>query len=109
LPRAASIERGHDGWLTRHLKAGFGHVLPSTLERPFAVMTVSVALVVGALAGLPRPGTAFLSEFHEGSLTVQANTLPGTSLAKSNEIGRRGGQIFLSQPEGGASAARPGA
>ena len=77
LPRAASIERGHDGWLTRHLKAGFGHVLPSTLEHPFAVMTVSVALLVVALAALTRAGTAFLPEFHEGSLTVQANTLAG--------------------------------
>src|SRR6187399_1292927 len=29
LPRAASIERGHDGWLTRRLKGGFARVLRS--------------------------------------------------------------------------------
>src|SRR4029078_5551877 len=52
--------------------------------------------------------TAFLPEFHEGSLTVQANTLPGTSLAKSDEIGRRVEQILLSQPEVVATARRTG-
>jgi Cu/Ag efflux pump CusA len=39
---------------------------------------------------------------------VQANTLPGTSLAKSNEIGRRVEQILLSQPEVVATARRTG-
>ena len=53
-------------------------------------------------------GTAFLPEFHEGSLTVQANTLPGTSLAKSDEIGRRVEQILLAQPEVVATARRTG-
>jgi len=108
LPRAASIERGHDGWLTRHLKTGFARVLPSTLERPFAVIAVSATLLVIALVALTQAGTAFLPEFHEGSLTVQANTLPGTSLAKSNEIGRRVEEILLSQPEVIATARRTG-
>jgi Cu/Ag efflux pump CusA len=53
-------------------------------------------------------GSAFLPEFHEGSLTVQANTLPGTSLAKSDEIGTRVEQILLSQPEVVATARRTG-
>ena len=48
---------------------------------------------------MTRMGTAFLPEFHEGSLTIQANTLPGTSLAKSDEIGRRVEQILLAEPE----------
>src|SRR5204863_2687325 len=108
LPKAASIERGHDGWLSRHLKTGFGRVLPSTLNHPFAVITVSATLLVIALAALTGAGTAFLPEFHEGSLTVQANTLPGTSLAKSNEIGRRVEEILLSQPEVVATARRTG-
>src|SRR4030095_5821088 len=52
--------------------------------------------------------TAFLPEFHEGSLTVHANTLPGTSLAKSDEIGTRIEQILLAQPEVVATARRTG-
>ena len=41
-------------------------------------------------------------------MTVQANTLPGTSLAKSDEIGRRVEQILLAQPEVVATARRTG-
>ena len=65
-------------------------------------------LLVVALAALARAGTAFLPDFHEGSLTVQANTLPGTSLAKSNDIGRRVEEILMSQPEVVATARRTG-
>ncbi len=57
---------------------------------------------------MTRMGTAFLPEFHEGSLTVQANTLPGTALAKSDEIGSRVEQILLAQPEVVATARRTG-
>ena len=108
LPHAASIERGHDGWLTRRLKAWFAHILPPALDHPRLVMAVSVVLLGTALAALTQAGTAFLPDFHEGSLTVQANTLPGTSLAKSNDIGRRVEEILLSQPEVVATARRTG-
>src|SRR4029078_3991568 len=57
---------------------------------------------------LAGAGTAFLPEFHEGSLTVQANTLPGTSLAKRDESARRVEQILVAQPEVVATARRTG-
>jgi Cu/Ag efflux pump CusA len=71
-------------------------------------MAISAALLVVAAAAMTQMGTAFLPEFHEGSLTIQANTLPGTSLAKSDEIGRRVEQILLAQPEVVATARRTG-
>jgi CzcA family heavy metal efflux pump len=108
LPNARSILRGHDGWVTRQLKALFARTLPPILDRPMLVMAASALLFVGAVAALTRAGTAFLPEFHEGSLTVQANTLPGTSLAKSDDIGRRVERILLSQPEVVATARRTG-
>ena len=108
LPNAPSIERGHDGWLTRHLKSGFGRMLPPVLNHPATVLGVALLLVAAAAFALTRTGSAFLPEFHEGSLTVQANTLPGTSLAKSDEIGRRVEQILLAQPEVIATARRTG-
>ncbi|MFN7916761.1 MAG: efflux RND transporter permease subunit [Vicinamibacterales bacterium] len=108
LPEATSILRGHDGWLSRTLKSRFAKDLPHALDHPWAVMAVSLALLVAAALGVMRTGTAFLPEFHEGTLTVQANTLPGTSLAKSDEIGRRVEQILLSQPEVVATARRTG-
>ena len=72
------------------------------------VLATSAALLLVAVVAMTRMGTAFLPEFHEGSLTVQANTLPGTSLAKSDEIGRRVEQILLAQPEVVATARRTG-
>lgn len=108
LPRARSIARGHDGWLARRLKAGFGAMLPRALDHPKLVMALSAALLAAAAAAIAPMGTAFLPEFHEGSLTVQANTLPGTSLAKSDEIGRRVEQILLAEPDVVATARRTG-
>jgi CzcA family heavy metal efflux pump len=108
LPNARSIQRGHEGWLTRVLRAGFARLLPPILDHPGAVVTSALVLLAVAGFALTRAGTAFLPEFHEGSLTVQSNTLPGTSLAKSDEIGRRVEQILLAQPEVVATARRTG-
>ncbi|HXH26098.1 MAG TPA: efflux RND transporter permease subunit, partial [Vicinamibacterales bacterium] len=108
LPGAPSILRGQDGWLARTLKGRFAKDLPRALDRPRLVMTVSLVLFVGALVAMTRLGTAFLPEFNEGTLTVQVNTLPGTSLAQSDEIGRRVEAILLAQPEVVATARRTG-
>ena len=108
LPQARSIEEGHDGWLSRTLKTRFARILPHALDHPGVVVSIAAALLVLAAFGITRMGTAFLPEFHEGTLTVQANTLPGTSLAKSDEIGRRVEQIMLAEPEVVATARRTG-
>jgi CzcA family heavy metal efflux pump len=108
LPNAASIQRGHDGLLTRVLKSVFARLLPPVLDRPLPVVLAAVALLAVSVFALTRTGTSFLPDFHEGSLTVQANTLPGTSLAKSNEIGTRVERILMSQPEVIATARRTG-
>ncbi|HEY6507351.1 MAG TPA: efflux RND transporter permease subunit, partial [Vicinamibacterales bacterium] len=108
LPQARSILTGHEGWLSRWLKARYASVLPRILDHPWAVMVVAAGLFAVALGATARMGTAFLPEFHEGSLTVQANTLPGTSLPKSDEIGRRVEQVLLAQPEVVATARRTG-
>ncbi len=108
LPGARSILRGHEGWLGRTLKAGFAKLLPHALDRPRLVTVTSLALLVVAIVAVARTGTAFLPEFNEGSLTIQANTLPGTSLQKSDEIGRRIEHILMAQPEVVATARRTG-
>jgi CzcA family heavy metal efflux pump len=108
LPGAQSILRGHDGWLARALKGRYARDLPRALDHPRLVMTLSGVLLAVAAFGMTRLGTAFLPEFHEGSLTVQANTLPGTSLVKSDEIGRRVEAILLAEPDVVATARRTG-
>jgi CzcA family heavy metal efflux pump len=108
LPTAASIQRGHDGWLTRALKNLFARLLPPVLDHPAPVIVAAMLLLAISVAALTEAGTSFLPDFHEGSLTVQANTLPGTSLAKSNEIGTRVERILMAQPEVVATARRTG-
>src|SRR5688572_5672757 len=108
LPRAASIIRGHQGRVAQALKSRFASVLPGALDRPRLVIAVSIVLLLAAVIATTRFGTAFLPEFHEGSLTISVNTLPGTSLVKSNEIGTRVEQILLAQPEVAATARRTG-
>jgi CzcA family heavy metal efflux pump len=108
LPHAASIVSGHEGRLALALKSRFARMLPAALDRPALVIAVSAALLAAAAASTLGFGTAFLPPFHEGSLTLSVNTLPGTSLAKSNEIGRRVEQTLLDQPEVVATARRTG-
>jgi CzcA family heavy metal efflux pump len=108
LPGAASIVQGHEGGVARALKSRFARTLPFALDRPVLVIGVSLALLLAAVAATTRFGTAFLPEFHEGSLTISVNTLPGTALVKSDEIGTRVEQILLAQPEVVATARRTG-
>ena len=108
LPGARSVLRGQDGWLARALTVPFARHLPHALDHPRLVMAASMALLLVAGVAMTRLGTAFLPDFNEGALTIQANTLPGTSLPKADEIGRRIEGILLAQPEVVATARRTG-
>jgi CzcA family heavy metal efflux pump len=108
LPGSRTVTAGREGWLARTLKARFAKDLPRALDRPRLVMGLSALLLVAAVAAATQFGSAFLPEFHEGSLTISVNTLPGTSLERSDEIGRRVERILLDQPEVIATARRTG-
>ena len=41
LPNAASIQRGHDGWLARVLKSAFARLLPPVLDHPVPVVSAA--------------------------------------------------------------------
>src|SRR5512132_3711104 len=49
LPAARSIERGHDGWLARVLKARYAKDLPWILNRPGLVIAAASLLLVAAV------------------------------------------------------------
>jgi CzcA family heavy metal efflux pump len=108
LARVRSIISGSEPWLVRTLKRGYQPVLGWTLRHPFAVVLPSILLLVGALFGLAGTGRAFLPEFNEGSLTVSAVTIPGTSLADSDNLGRGLERILLGIPEVVSTARRTG-
>ncbi len=107
LPRTAA-GRHEDGAVVRGLKAAYRPVLRGALRHGWAVAAL-VAGLVGLAAWLgPRLGTTFLPEFNEGALTVSVVTVPGTSLDKSDAIGRRVEEILLAFPEVAATDRRTG-
>lgn len=84
-PEAAAAHA--DGWLVRRLKA----VLRATslrlaLERPWPVLALVAAGVVGAGMLYPKMGKDFLPAFKEETALVAATAAPGTSLEEMNRI-----------------------
>ena len=108
LPGSRELDRDQDSWLVRRLKAGYARVLGPALDHPRAMIGVGIGSVVAALAIVPALGRSFLPEFNEGTLVISALTLPGTSLAESDAMGRRIEQILLAHPAVEETARRTG-
>jgi CzcA family heavy metal efflux pump len=108
LPNATAVLRGQEPRLVSRLKQMFQPSLRWSLDHPWVVVLSSVLLVIAAGIALSRTGRAFLPEFNEGTLTVSAVTLPGTSLADSDSLGRGLERILLSIPEVVSTARRTG-
>lgn len=108
LPGSKAIDSGHDTRFILWLKSRYQIWLDAALARPRQVLGGSLLLLIVSLGSLLFAGRAFLPEFNEGSLTVSAVTLPGTSLLMSDEIGARVEKILLAQPEVRTTARRTG-
>jgi len=108
LPRAKSILKGHEPWLIRVLKRMYRPTLSLSLDHPWVVMGASVLLLIAAGVGISRMGSSFLPEFNEGTLTVGAVTIPGTSLAESDQLGTALEKILLTVPEVRSTGRRTG-
>ena len=108
LPQSRAIVQGHEPWLVSRLKRLYRPVLNWSLDHPRVVLIPSVLLIAGAGLALSRTGRAFLPEFNEGTLTISAVTLPGTSLADSDNLGRGLERILLGIPEVVSTARRTG-
>jgi CzcA family heavy metal efflux pump len=107
LARVRASSHG-DAFLVRWLKRGYRPVLRASLRQPWAVIGGAAAGLAAAIVLIPFLGRTFLPEFNEGSLTISAVTLPGTSLEESDRLGRRVEQILLDIPEVASTARRTG-
>jgi CzcA family heavy metal efflux pump len=107
LPRARALAH-EDSFVVRHLKNAYRPLLERTVHRPALVIVGAAAALAAAIALVPFLGRTFLPEFNEGALTVAAVTLPGTSLAESDRLGRRIEEVLLSFPEVISTARRTG-
>ena len=99
LPKSRAVRFGHEPKVVRALKSGFRRILEPALDHPWLVVLPSLALLAVAVGSTAFMGRAFLPDFNEGSLTIGAVTLPGTSLAESDELGRAVEKTLMSHPE----------
>jgi CzcA family heavy metal efflux pump len=108
LPGSRAVRREREGGVTAWLKRAYAPLLAAVLPRWKSVTAVSMTVLAGSATALAFAGQAFLPDFNEGTLTLSAVTLPGTSLAESDRLGRLVEQILLAQPEVVATARRTG-
>ena len=108
LPGTKIVTSAHEPRLLAALKSHYVRLLDKVLVRWRLVAAVSAVLLAAALVALSLAGRAFLPDFNEGSLTISAVTLPGTSLEESDKLARRVEDILMAQPEVTAAARRTG-
>ncbi len=108
LPTARAVREDREGTLIRWLRARYEPVLTATLAQWQLAAGISLALFALAAAALLTAGQSFLPPFNEGTLVVSAVTLPGTSLAESDRLGRMVEEVLLQQPEVVSTARRTG-
>ncbi len=88
-----------DSFVVRFLKKYDEKLLHWTLRHPYKVMIGAAVLFFLTMATLPFVGTAFLPDFNEGTLTINVQAQPGTSLSESNRIGTIAEKLVLGVPE----------
>ena len=108
LPKSRLIAAGAEPSFTRRLKAGYERWLGHAFRYRRTVIATAAAFLVAAVAGVLAAGRSFLPEFNEGSLTVSAVTIPGTSLEDSNALGSALERLMLTVPEVTSTARRTG-
>ncbi|CAA9380041.1 MAG: Cobalt-zinc-cadmium resistance protein CzcA; Cation efflux system protein CusA [uncultured Pyrinomonadaceae bacterium] len=97
-----------DSFVVRWLKKYDERLLHWTLRHPYKVMAGAAVLFLLTMATLPFVGTAFLPEFNEGTLTINVQAQPGTSLSESNRIGQISEKLILEVPEVASTGRRTG-
>lgn len=107
LPKAVDAA-GKEPPIMHRIVQLYEPTLRFTLRHPRTVVTGGALAVAVGLAGLGFAGRSFLPEFNEGSLTIAAVTLPGTSLEQSDTLGALAERALLSDPAVVSTARRTG-
>ena len=108
LKNSRIVIGGHETRFATILKKMYTVVLNFTLHRWRSVALFSLVGLTATAIAIGMAGRSFLPNFNEGSLTVSAVTLPGTSLEQSSALGLRVERILLSHPEVVTTARRTG-
>jgi CzcA family heavy metal efflux pump len=108
LGRARLLDRKGDPWLLRQLKWLDEKAIRWALRHPRIILAGVVVLAVGSLLALASMGSEFLPPFNEGTVTVNVQLEPGTSLAESVRVAERAESLLLAVPEVLSVARRTG-
>ena len=108
LPRARMVVEGREPLLVRGLKRLYQPTVRWVVNHSLVILIGSGLLLGAAVYSFRWMGRSFLPEFNEGALTIQVVTLPGTSLAESDQLGRQLERILLTVPEVVSTARRTG-
>jgi CzcA family heavy metal efflux pump len=108
LPQSRTVRSGDEPRLVAWLKRRYTAPLDWALRHPLAVGAASVLLLGASLLAASRMGRNFLPEFNEGALVVGLVTVPGTSLAQSDELARLVEEALMRHPEIAAIGRRTG-
>ena len=69
------------------------------IKRPYISIAFVLALILGLVIMLPKLQTGFLPEMDEGSIVLDYNSPPGTSLEETNRMLNQVDQILETTPE----------
>ena len=108
LPRSRAVREGKEPKAVTWLKSHYARILTPVLAHPWRVTVPAAVVLVLALGSTMFMGRSFLPEFNEGTLTLSAVTLPGTSLEQANEYGNLIERTLLAHPEVTGVARRQG-
>jgi CzcA family heavy metal efflux pump len=87
LGKSQLIHEEKDSRLVAWLKRHYARTLDWTLRHPMEIISLSAIMLAAALFLFPLMGREFLPPFNEGTLNINANLPPGTSLRESNRVG----------------------
>lgn len=108
LPQARFMQRQGDSYLLRGLKWLDTRVIRTAIKHPRKILLLSAILAFGSMFAIVSMGSEFLPPFNEGTLTVNIQTRPGTSLEESKRVAERAEALLWDVPEVAAIARRTG-
>lgn len=108
LGKSKLIHDEKDSRFVAWLKKRYLPVLNWTLRNPGKIIAGSAALLLVAVMMFAFMGREFLPPFNEGTLNINANMPPGTSLKESNRIGNVIETVLHDVPEVVSTTRRTG-
>jgi CzcA family heavy metal efflux pump len=99
LPHARFMERKGDPPLLRSLKWLVAKLVRWSLRHPWPILSTVAVIAIGSKLIVFWMGSEFLPPFNEGTLTINVQLEPGTSLRESTRVAERVDAILLQVPE----------